>query len=152
MHDYAEARLPAIEAYSRALQLSPGLPEAVYFRGRAAKSVCLWRGWDEQMRDVRRALRTPGGATAMGIDPVASLSYPFTAPEFLLVVTEARARRSASKLLEPKAPLSKPHAVCPSPSKPTRRSLPHTGLGDTRTKSADTRTHTTLPPHRRHCS
>ena len=43
------------------------------------------------MRTVRAALRTEGGATAMGIDPVASLSYPFTAPELLVVSREALA-------------------------------------------------------------
>lgn len=96
VHDYAEARLPAFEAYSRALRLRPeGLPQAVYFRGRAAKSLCLWRGWDEQMRSVKAALAQPGGATAMGVDPVASLSYPFTPQELLVVVQEALQQKLA---------------------------------------------------------
>ena len=96
VHDYAEARLAAYEAYGRALRLQPeGLPQAVYFRGRAAKSLCLWRGWDEQMRSVKAALTQPGGATAMGVDPVASLSYPFTPEELLVVVHEALQQKLA---------------------------------------------------------
>ena len=92
VHDYAEDRLAAIAAYTEALRLAPaGVPQATYFRGRAAKSICLWRGWELQMRSVRAALRAEGGATAMGIDPVASLSYPFSAAELLVVAREALA-------------------------------------------------------------
>ena len=109
-HDYAERREDAMSAYeaaARQVQKAHGgvaatsagaaaagdagklMLSARYLHGRAAKSMALWRGWDAYNWFLRDAVRRPGGAARLSVDPVASLSSPFTGPELLAVVKAA---------------------------------------------------------------
>ena len=54
--------------------------------------MALWRGWDEYNSYLREAIRS-GGAASLAVDPVASLSSPFTGPELLAVVKAAAAAK-----------------------------------------------------------
>ena len=105
-HDYAERREEAMAAYEAAARLTPSqspnawkapgastAKSAMYLHGRAAKSMALWKGWDGYQSWLRRTVREPGGAAALSVDPVASLSAPFTGPELLNVVTAAAAAK-----------------------------------------------------------
>ena len=130
-HDYAERRELAMEAYAAAAALEPGAAwwhadagpstarTATYLHGRAAKSMALWRGWDAYTSFLRRAVRQPGGAAALAVDPVASLSAPFTGPELLAVVTAA----AATKLAEQSAGASSSSTRTALAAAPTRPML-----------------------------
>ena len=67
----------------------PAAQSAYYLHGRSAKSMALWRGWDAYNAFLRATVRRPGGAASLAVDPVASLSSPFTGPELLNVVRAA---------------------------------------------------------------
>ena len=91
-HDYGERREAAMAAYEAArahLGAGEAADLAHYLHGRSAKSMAYWRGWDAYNSFLRRRVRAAGGAARLSVDPVASLSSPFTGPELLQVVSAA---------------------------------------------------------------
>ena len=99
-HDYAERREEAMEAYAAAFRLEPHEPtsqvaSARYLHGRAAKSMALWRGYDAYNSYLRAAVRAPGGAARLAVDPVGALSSPFRGAELLAIARASSAAKLA---------------------------------------------------------
>jgi tetratricopeptide (TPR) repeat protein len=88
----------AIEAYTRALQLSPHFPEAFANLVHSLQSVCEWRNRDGLFRrleaDVRAAL---AAGELPAVQPFHAISYPF--PPDLVLEARAPAFRLSESLL-----------------------------------------------------